>query len=201
MYKVFINDRSLVLTDNYSDYSSGYSTLFIHYASKDALFACVDLLKNSNVVKQLVVFNKDLAELWKIFTSNYKVVSAGGGIVVRDGKVLMIKKNGFWDLPKGKADGKEAIEKTALREVQEECGLNKITLKDKLETTYYIYQENGNSILKETSWFTMTSEAEGPLEADAKEGITEVKWMDSASWEASKSMSYPSVVSLLSSIL
>jgi hypothetical protein len=85
--------------------------------------------------------------------------------------------------------------------VQEECGLDKIAVKDKLETTYYIYQENGTSILKETFWFRMTSDADGPLAADAKEGITEVKWMDSASWEASKSMSYPSVVSLLSSFL
>lgn len=36
------------------------------------------------------------------------------------GEILFIKRNGRWDLPKGKAEKRETIEETAIREVEEE---------------------------------------------------------------------------------
>jgi hypothetical protein len=34
--------------------------------------------------------------------SKFKIIKAGGGVVYKDGKVLMIHRLGMWDLPKGK---------------------------------------------------------------------------------------------------
>ena len=199
MYKVFINDRAIVLTDKYEDYRSSYDTLFIEYLSKTALIECVTLLKESSILKELCVHTKDLEKLWTDFKENYKLIKAAGGVVTKNNKVLMILKNGHWDLPKGKMDGEETAEIAAKREVSEECGLNSLEIKKELDTTYYLFQDNGNLVLKKTKWFEMSSDSDGPLKGDAKEGITEVKWVDAGEWEALKKNSYPSVANILSS--
>lgn len=201
MYKVFINDRTIILTDDLSDYSSGFDTLFIHHASDQAFFESIDLLNSSNVVKHLCVFSKDLTKLWNTFTSHYKNIKAAGGIVQKDGKVLMILKNGFWDLPKGKIDGVESAEIAAIREVAEECGLKSLSIQKELPITYYFFTEKNELVLKETKWFLMISETEGPLKGDEKEGITEVKWMDKSEWEEASQKSHLSVMEMLTSIL
>jgi 8-oxo-dGTP diphosphatase len=53
------------------------------------------------------------------------VIRAAGGIVVRDGRVLLVHRPKYddWTFPKGKAQDGESDEETALREVEEETGL------------------------------------------------------------------------------
>ena len=52
-------------------------------------------------------------------------VRAAGGIVLHDGRVLMVHRPRYddWSLPKGKLDPGERDEDAALREVEEETGL------------------------------------------------------------------------------
>jgi 8-oxo-dGTP diphosphatase len=52
-------------------------------------------------------------------------VKAAGGVVVRDGLVLLVHRprHDDWTLPKGKLDSSESFEDAALREVEEETGL------------------------------------------------------------------------------
>ena len=53
------------------------------------------------------------------------VVQAAGGVVVRDGEVLLVHRPRYndWSLPKGKLLAGESAETAALREVEEETGL------------------------------------------------------------------------------
>ena len=53
-------------------------------------------------------------------------VEAAGGVVVRDGQVLLVHRPAYddWTLPKGKLDRGESFEDAALREVQEETGMH-----------------------------------------------------------------------------
>ena len=51
------------------------------------------------------------------------VVAGGGKVLNSEGRILFIFRNGKWDLPKGKAENKETIDQTALREVEEETGV------------------------------------------------------------------------------
>ncbi|MEQ8324141.1 MAG: NUDIX domain-containing protein [Vicingaceae bacterium] len=200
MYKVFINDRSLILTDDYADYTSGYDTLYITYASEEAFFETIALLRDSPVLTSVCIYTDDLESLWSLFNSKYVIVEAAGGVVRNDGQVLFIQKNGHWDLPKGKMEKGETADKTALREVKEECGISELKLDKPFDTTYYLFVENGQTKLKKTDWFLMESSESGPFIGDAKEGITEVKWMNRKSWEEDRKKSYASVINMMTSI-
>ena len=189
------------MTDSYADYGSEYDTLFLTYASEQAFFETVDLLRDSPVLKSVVMFSEDLNKLWELFCSRYTQIEAAGGVVQNGDKVLFIYKNGHWDLPKGKMEKGETADATAFREVKEECGIKELEVDKELQTTYYLFNDNGQTKLKKTNWFLMKSSDEGPFKGDEKEGITEVKWMDAASWKTSHEKSYASVVNMLSSIL
>jgi 8-oxo-dGTP diphosphatase len=65
-------------------------------------------------------------------------VRAAGGLVVRDGKVLLIHRPKYddWSFPKGKCNPGEGDEACALREVEEETGL-RCELLDELGHTSY----------------------------------------------------------------
>ena len=78
-------------------------------------------------------------ENWEDFCSKYKIVNAAGGIVFNDTKLLMIFRNGLWDLPKGKVEPNENLKECAIREVEEETGVKDLTIKGKEIISYHIY--------------------------------------------------------------
>lgn len=108
--------------------------------------------------------------------SKFKIIKAAGGLVYRDGKVLMIHRLGKWDLPKGKIEKKESISQGALREVEEECNI-KVELKEKICTTWHTYTKGEKSILKKTVWYHMDCLDDSKMKPQLEEGIDEVKWM------------------------
>ncbi len=115
------------------------------------------------------------------FRSAYKPVTAAGGVVSDEqGRLLVIKRLGVWDLPKGKVDKGEAIDAAALREVQEECGLARPVLGPKLCETWHTYERKGRSHLKCTHWYLMEATSDQPLVAQAEEDIEEVRWVEPA---------------------
>ncbi|MGL4909395.1 MAG: NUDIX hydrolase [Bacteroidales bacterium] len=93
---------------------------------------------------------------WEKFYSQHTIVAAAGGVVINpQNEILMIYRLKRWDLPKGKCEQGESLEQTAIREVQEECSIDGLILKDKIMTTYHIYQLNKLNTLKETHWYLM----------------------------------------------
>ena len=67
------------------------------------------------------------------------VVRAAGGLVVRDGEVLLVHRPKYddWSFPKGKCEPGESDEACALREVEEETGL-RCELLDAVGETRYV---------------------------------------------------------------
>jgi 8-oxo-dGTP diphosphatase len=66
------------------------------------------------------------------------VVRAAGGLVVQDGKVLLVHRPKYddWSFPKGKCEEGEPDAACALREVEEETGLRCELLEEMGETSY-----------------------------------------------------------------
>ena len=101
-------------------------------------------------------------------------VKAAGGVVVQGKSILFIKKNGRWELPKGKLKKNANRKKTAIREVCEETGLKKknLELLQILIPTYHHIKVKKELVLKETLWFLMHHKGSHKikLKPDKKEG-------------------------------
>lgn len=69
----------------------------------------------------------------------------------------MCKHSGYhkWVLPKGLVEEGEKLEETAVREVEEECGIKTRVLAKIPEPEKYIYTMNGVKIFKMVSYFLM----------------------------------------------
>ena len=120
-----------------------------------------------------------ITENWESFCANYMLIEAAGGLVYNDkNQLLMIFRNGKWDLPKGKLEVGENIEQCAIREVEEECGVNNLTIIKKITDTYHTYELKGKAILKRTYWHMMSSDFNGKLVEQIQEGITKVEWVN-----------------------
>ena len=122
-------------------------------------------------------------------------VRAAGGIVTDEaGRMLLIRRNGRWDLPKGKVEAGETLLQAALREVEEETGVRVERGKWKEESdaassnnlplkTYHIFNLYGGWHLKQTSWFPMKAVVGSPEGIpQQEEGITEVVWVSPDEW-------------------
>tara|TARA_B110000459_G_scaffold202064_1_gene254233 strand:- start:1180 stop:1650 length:471 start_codon:yes stop_codon:yes gene_type:complete len=121
---------------------------------------------------------KVIADNWNVFCSKFRLIYAGGGVVYNsNNEVLMIFRNDKWDLPKGKQEENETIESCALREVEEECGITNLILKEKIIDTYHTYEQDNIQFLKKTSWFKMFSDKNEKLIPQLSEGISKVKWI------------------------
>jgi 8-oxo-dGTP pyrophosphatase MutT (NUDIX family) len=180
MLKIFFDDRVVLLTDN-KDYVELFEPgvgLFYPFHSEEDLTRLIELFQINWSLKKVCVFSKELPLLINKFKSLFRIIEAAGGLVRKDnGDLLVIKRKGKWDLPKGKVDENEDIKSTALREVTEECGLTKLTVIKELVTTYHTYQIGNERILKQTAWFEMKSEADETLVPQASEDITEARWI------------------------
>lgn len=118
--------------------------------------------------------NKDPIESAK---EQIREVRAAGGLVFNEkGKLLMIFRNGKWDLPKGKLENGESLEVGAVREVEEETAVTGLCIDSFFRTTYHIYK-NSEYTLKRVDWYTMKTGFKGQLVPQVEEGITEVDWM------------------------
>ena len=111
-------------------------------------------------------------------------VTAAGGVVYQvepgSGKllVLLIYRNGIWDLPKGKLEKGETIPMCAAREVAEETGSELPILISSLGTTYHEYQEKQKHIGKTTYWYAMIFPRSQDLQPQRSEGIKKVEWVE-----------------------
>jgi 8-oxo-(d)GTP phosphatase len=101
-------------------------------------------------------------------------------VLDEQGRLLVIRRLGRWDLPKGKVDKGEAIDDAALREVQEECGIASLDLGPRVARTWHTYPRNGEQHLKRTDWYPDAHHFRQTLVPQHDEGIEEVRWISPA---------------------
>ena len=173
MYKVFVNDKPLFLTNEVQKETD--FQLFL-LESVDIKKLIVKIFQNK--IQKAFLYHPDEKLIMKTLKAKIPLVKAGGGLVYnKKGEVLFIFRNGKWDLPKGGTEKNETIEETAMREVEEETGVNGLSIVKKLPKTYHVFKRNGRYKLKQTYWFEMKSDFEGTPEGQIEEGIEKVAWI------------------------
>lgn len=193
MYKVFVNDKPIVLTTIVSK-----ETDFKNYLLKTAKIGKIIKELNTSSIKEVRLIGKKEEKLLKNFFKKLPKVNAGGGKVYNDdGNILFIYRNGKWDLPKGRVDGKETIEAAALREVEEETGVKDLKIIKPLEVTYHIFKRNGRHRIKVTHWFEMRTSYNGELIPEQNEGITNVEWLNVEQVQKALENSYANIKVLM----
>ncbi|MEX0661880.1 MAG: NUDIX domain-containing protein [Balneolaceae bacterium] len=111
-----------------------------------------------------------------------ETIIAAGGVVYKKEvdqiKILLIYRNGVWDLPKGKLELDESVEECAVREVVEEVGVAQFPkIESTLMDTVHFYTMNGEKIKKITHWYLMQfNDLESEFTPQTEEGITKVEW-------------------------
>lgn len=126
------------------------------------------------------------------WVDRFKQVDAAGGLVVNeDGEYLCIFNRNKWTLPKGRVEWLEPVETAAVREVQEETGIDTIFLQEKIGVTYHTFRRRRKWVLKITHWYKMKGSKEARLQPQKEEGIEEVAWISRQQWLEVASDSYP----------
>ena len=113
-------------------------------------------------------------------TMTVEAVSAGA-ILFRDTRgereyLLLKSRPGDWEFPKGGVEGGEELQQTAIREVQEEAGIEQFRLIDGFREEYdYVFEAGGDTIHKTVHLFIARSfEASAELSTEHRD----LQWRD-----------------------
>jgi len=204
MYKIYINDTPLILAkaDEIAEKTTASDReLVTRYAGKPKfLFNYIDMLEKGRRFDAVTLYFDDVEQLFADFASHFTIIEAAGGLVFNaKNELLLIFRRGVWDLPKGKIDAGESKEDAAAREVQEETGLQNLTLGDLRDTMYHTYREGKQRILKRTYWFEMRT-GDTELTPQAEEDIERAEWWQLEAFLASDLPVYASIRDLLAQI-
>ena len=180
MYKIYYNENPIFLITKNKLSQLKYSEpfLIIDESEITSFIKLILKIKSEDKITKIFIITSNTHNYFKKIRIETKLIKAGGGMVLdADNHLLMIKRNNWWDLPKGKAEKGETIRQTALREVEEECGISGLKIIKKLSPTYHIYFEKKDWILKKSTWFQMfTDDKTNPIPQE-KENITDVIWL------------------------
>lgn len=194
MYHIFFDDQQLSISER-PDRDAQQN---LQYKGPQTLYRAEEILRQGQT-GPINVFHPEPEHIWDAFQRRYRIVEAAGGIVFDpQARLLMIKRLGKWDLPKGKIEAGERPDRAALREVREETGLSELKIDKSAATTYHTYALEGQPILKPTHWFYMKAQRAQRLTPQTAEQIQEARWMDQAEVRAALRQSYSSIRALLS---
>lgn len=181
-YEIQLDERSLILADEQviPELLHDPNQLVLPYSGNiKSLFQYLDTLEKSDRFQSILIFSKDLPQLYIDLKSLLLWIPAAGGIIRnKEGQILTIFRRSVWDLPKGKLDPNEKFRIAALRECEEETGLHALVLGDKLAETYHIYREKNNArALKKTKWYILHYFGNDLPIPQISEGIEQIEWL------------------------
>ena len=182
MYKVFFNGHQLFWDTEINNSSKDNIAQLIEVEYFDDLFELLSELEKKEHVVKLIIVSKNRFSLMQMVCENMTLIPAAGGLVENEnGEFLFIKRLGRWDLPKGKIEVGESTKEAAVREVEEECGVNELRIVKPLPSTFHLYRspfikKENNWVFKETFWFKMNYAGTGKLIPQIKEQIEEARW-------------------------
>lgn len=200
MYKIYFNDKPLYLATEkpveLEKFDAG-NTVIAKDIAQDTIKHIIAQMQQTNTKAGAIIY-ADEAAAFNAVSKEFTLIKAAGGLVLTpDNKVLFIFRRGMWDLPKGKWEEGESLPECAIREVQEETGLQEVQLQQPLTITYHTYYQNGGHILKESHWYRMLAKNPNAFTPQTEEDIEQCQWIDWNDRATRFSNTHPSIIDVL----
>lgn len=195
MYKVFIENRPVIICEKNTIKAESIVLVSERVLSFEA--DVFPLFKKSEPKIPIVLLAKDAHKEFERLFEDYKRIIAAGGIVRKGDDFLFIKRFGKWDIPKGKLSKKEDPKIGAIREIEEECGIQNPTISEFICCTYHTYRFKDKPRLKLTYWYGLDYSGDDILTPQTEEGITKVKWFSKDKIEKIKKNTFVSILEVI----
>lgn len=194
MHKIYFDRRTIIICRPEEATLSDPNAVEFHFKQPSDISALVEMFELSSTLEKIYIPSAEPEDCYKKICGEFREVNAAGGLVEnRRGDYLLIKRDGLWDLPKGHQEAGEDIKVTALREVQEETGVDDLSLDDLICVTDHCYKRNGIWHLKHTWWYRMYYLKPLDLTPQTEEDITKAAWVAKSSLPPFLKNTYPSI--------
>ena len=195
MRKIYLEKRSIIICSEDDTILADPNAIRFSIGQEGSIPGMIEMFESSDTLQRIYIPTRDIEGTYKRICKEFLEVNAGGGLVEnRRGDFLLISRGGLWDLPKGHQDPGEAIDVTALREVQEETGIEDLQLKELICITDHCYKRNGIWHLKHTWWYHMLDRKPLELTPQKEEDISKAAWVAKSSLPPYLQNTYPSIV-------
>ena len=196
MYKVFIDNSVIEFFDSSEEIPSRKYELVWNSLEND-LSKLLDVFDFSQTNSCLLVVYEDFELAFNRVFHAYEFMDAAGGIVKCDRRYLFIERHGMWDIPKGKLDANEQPWEAAVREIEEECGIQGPTIDHLLGITFHTYSYMGRPTIKKNWWYALNYTGSMEVFPQEEESITQAIWIEKEEWGMIRENTYESIKEVL----
>ena len=194
MHKIYFERRLIIICSPGEQALSDPNAVEFHFGEDVSIRALVAMFEASQSLSRIYIPTDETEWMYRRVCAEFREVDAAGGLVSnRRGDYLLIQRSGLWDLPKGHREADEDIRQTALREVQEETGVDQLELRDLICVTDHCYLRGGVWHLKHTWWYDMLYTDPVNLTPQREEDITRAAWVARSSLPPYLKNTYPSI--------
>ncbi|MEZ4721244.1 MAG: NUDIX domain-containing protein [Flavobacteriales bacterium] len=177
-YKFFIKQKAVIFKQD-AGFGNDNTSIKDREPDQGIVGLWSERFKNMEVDRDVEISVADIEFVVNGLFQDLQVITAAGGYVQNEhGQLLMIFRRGHWDLPKGKMDEGETTEQCAIREVEEECGISGLQITSEPYSTFHVYEERGEVIVKESVWYRMKCSDSKNLVPQTEEDIEQALWLD-----------------------
>lgn len=194
MRKIYLEKRCIIICPTGDPALADPNAICFSIGRPEDIAGLITLFETSTSLQRIYIPSDDMESTYDLVRGEFLEVNAGGGLVRnRRGDYLLISRNGLWDLPKGHQDPREDISVTALREVQEETGIDDLQLLGLICITDHCYKRNEIWHLKHTWWYDMLDDKPIELVPQTEEDISKAAWVAKSSLPGFLNNTYPSI--------
>lgn len=195
MHKIYFEKRCIIICEPDDQALADPNSIEFHIGERIDIPTLVRMFEASESLARIYIPSEDTGWTYKRLCAEFREVNAAGGLVsnVR-GDYLLIKRGGLWDLPKGHQEEGEDIAVTALREVQEETGVDELELGSLICVTDHCYYRDERWHLKHTWWYNMLYTNPVDLVPQREEDISKAAWVARSSLPPYLKNTYPSIM-------
>lgn len=195
MHRIYFEKRCIIICEPSDQQLADPNSVEFHIGDKIDIHTLVNMFKASESLNRIYIPTEDVSWMYRRLCAEFKEVDAAGGLVAnRRGDFLLISRNGLWDLPKGHREAGEDVATTALREVQEETGVDQLELGSLVCVTDHCYFRGGVWHLKHTYWYNMLYTNPVDLTPQREEDITKAAWVAKSSLPPFLKNTFPSIL-------